>query len=197
MTIFAFRIHRKMFFFYYIRDMIQLILSPVKGWEDISFDGYDSRDLLVKGFIPLIAVTSLSVFMKLIYVADASAVVLLQQAIICFLKYFASYFLANFVFTLYLPLYVDGDFSLKKCCTFIIYGLSLLAFVNLLQNCVPVDLAVLYIMPIYALYILWRGIRYLSVSFNGVGYFLIMTICAVIFPPYLLQYLFNIVVPSY
>lgn len=182
-----------MFIFSYLRDMLQLILSPVKGWEDVSADGYDARRLLTKGFIPFVAIVAVTVLIDFVYEPDASAFVIIQQTIICFLKYFATYYLASFVFTLYLPTCIDGELSMKKCHTFILYGLGLVALINLIQNCIPVELAVSFVMPIYALYILWRGLRYMSVSFNGVGTFLLMIIFSIILPPYLIQYLFNMI----
>lgn len=182
-----------MFFLYYLRDTLQLILSPVKGWEDVSGDGFDSVVLLKKGLIPLLAFTALTVFFRLIYNADASLIIVIQQAIVAFLKYFATYYLASFVFTLYLPSCVDGEMSLTKCHTFITYGITLLALVNIIENCIPVELAIVFIMPVYVLYILWRGLRYMSISFNGVGTFILITLFSIILPPYLLQCLFNFV----
>lgn len=181
---------------YFLRDMIQLILAPVKGWEDVSGDGFDSRELLTRGLIPFLVIVALSVFVRLFYVVDGTFVAALQQCIVCFLKYFASFFLASFVFTIYLPTMVDGGLNMTKCHTFIIYGIGLLALVNFIENIVPVELAIMYIMPVYVLYILWRAIRYMSVTFEGVGRFLIMTLCAVILPPYLIQYLFNLILPK-
>lgn len=175
--------------------MIQLILAPKKGWEDVSGDGFDSRVLLTRGLIPFIAIVALSVFAKYFYVADASFVGLLQQSIVCFLKFFAAYFLASFVFTLYLPTMIDGEISLKKCHTYIIYGVGLLALVNFVENIVPVELAIMFLMPVYVLYILWRSLRYMSVSFDGVPRYMVMTLCAIILPPYIIQYLFNLILP--
>lgn len=192
-TIFALRTQNNMFFLYYLRDALQLVLAPVKGWEDISADGLDDNLLLKQGLFPLLVLTAISSFISLIFEADVSIVGVLQQAIITFIKYFATYYLACLVFTLYLPRCISGEFSLKKCHTFIIYGITLLSLVNIVENCIPVELAVLFIMPIYVLYILWRGLRYMSVSFNGVGTFILITILSILLPPYLLQYLFAIV----
>lgn len=182
-----------MFFLYYLRDSLQLILAPVKGWEDVSADGLDDTALLKKGLIPMLAVVALSSLVRLFFDVEASVVGVIQQAIITFIKYFATYYFACLIYTLYLPSCINGEFSLKKCHTFITYGITLLALVNIIENCIPVELAVLYIMPIYVLYILWRGLRYLSVSFDGVGTFLLITILSIIVPPYLLQYLFKVV----
>lgn len=182
-----------MFFLYYLRDALQLVLAPVKGWEDISADGLNDNLLLKQGLLPLLVLTAISSFISLIFEADVSIVGVLQQAIITFMKYFATYYLACLVFTLYLPRCISVEFSLKKCHTFIIYGITLLSLVNIVENCIPVELAVLFIMPIYVLYILWRGLRYMCVSFEGVGTFIFITILSILLPPYMLQYLFEIV----
>lgn len=186
-----------MYLCYYLRDLLQLILAPKKGWEDISADGFDSQCLLKRGFIPFVLIASVTVFVKYFYVSDASLLILLQHAVVCFLKYFVGYFLATFVFTLYLPTCIDGELSMKRCHTFILYGLGLLTLINIIQNCIPVELAISFVMPIYALFILWRGLQYMSISFNGVGTFLLMIIFSILMPPYLLQYLFNLIMPQY
>lgn len=176
--------------------MIQLVLAPVKGWEDISADGFDARELLVKGLIPFVAVVSLSVYMHMIYNPDISALILLHQAVVGFIKYFVTYFIATFAFTLYLPGVTDGELSMTKCHTFLIYGTGLLALCGFIQNLMPVDMALVLVLPVYVFYILWRGLRYLNVSFSGVGTFMLITLFAVIVPPYFIQYIFNLILPS-
>lgn len=186
-----------MFLLYYLRDMIQLILAPVKGWEDISADDYGGRELLVRGFIPFIAIASLTVLLRLLYSPDASFTVGLQQMVVCFVKYFVSYYLSTFLFTLFLPTCIEGELRMVKVQTFILYGLGLLALVNIIKNCIPVELALSFMMPVYVLYILWRGLRYMNISFSGVGTFILLIIFALIAPPYALQYVFNFILPKY
>ena len=43
---------------------------------------------------------------------------------------------------------------------------------------------------------MWRGITYMEVKFNGVMTFMILNILTVIITPFLLQYLFNLIIPS-
>lgn len=186
-----------MFLLYFLRDMFQLVLSPIKGWEDVAADKFNGRDLLIKGYIPFIAIASVTVLIKVVYSPEATLIVGLQQMVVCFVKYFVSYYLAAFVFTLFLPTCIEGELSMLKCQTFIIYGLALLALVNIIKNCIPVDLAISFVMPVYVLYILWRGLRYMNISFNGVGTFLLLVIFALIAPPYALQYFFNFILPNY
>lgn len=176
--------------------MLQLVLAPVKGWEDVEADNFSGRDLLVKGFIPFIVLTSLTVLLRLAYHPDIHIAGALQQMVVCFIKYFVSYYLTVFLFTLYLPTCIEGEISMKKCHTFIVYGVGLLAAVNIIQNCIPVELALSFLMPIYVLYIMWRGLRYMHISFNGIGTFILLVIFALIAPPYALQYLFNFILPK-
>ena len=180
-----------MFFLYFLRDSLQLILAPVKGWEDVSADGLNHESLFKKGLIPLLVITALSSYVRLLFDIDASFIGVLQQSIVTFIKYFATYYVASLTFAVYLPSCINGEFSHKKCYTFITYGITLLAIVNIIENCIPVELAVVYIMPVYVMYILWRGLRYLSVSFDGVGQFIFLTVSVIMIPPVLLQYLFS------
>lgn len=182
-----------MYFLYYLRDMMQLILSPSKGWEDIALDNYDAKKLLKSGLIPLILISSIGVWINVFLDVESSVWVAFQQMTVCFIKYLATFYLANFVFTLYLPICIDGELSLQNCQTFICYGVGLLAFINLIQNIVPVEIALLYILPVYVLYILWRGLHYMNIGFHGVGTFILMIFFAILMPAYLIQYLFNLI----
>lgn len=184
-------------FLRYLKDLLQLLLSPRNGWEDVSYDGYDARKLFTSGFLPFVALAGMSVLCKWFYHADASLVVLLQQAIIGFVKFFASYYLASFFFSWYMPMCTDGAVSMNKCHTLIMYSLSVVALIDMLQNCLPMELSLAYLLPMYVWYIMWRGLRYMAVSFNGVATYMILCILTITVPPYLLQYLFNMIVPEY
>ncbi len=185
-----------MFVLYYLRDLCQLILAPLKGWEDIAADCFDPRRLLTHGLLPFLAFTALTVWVRAFYVVEVSVAAFIEQMIVCFIKYFATYFCALFFFTLYLPVCIEGELSISRCHTFIAYGVGLLALIDVLQNCIPVELSLVYVMPVYAVYIMWRALRYLGISFGGVGKFLMLIIFTIVMPPYLLQYLFNLIIPQ-
>ncbi len=46
----------------YLKCLLQLILSPRNGWEDIEKGDVSPSRLAVDGFLPLIAITAVSVF---------------------------------------------------------------------------------------------------------------------------------------
>lgn len=173
-----------------------MFLSPKNGWEDIGFDNYSDSRLFHRGFIPLILLAALSVFCRYFYHSDASLVVLLQQSIICFLKYFSTYYIAHFFFSYYLPGCISIPTSYSRISTFLIYSVSLSVFVTLVENCIPVQLDIFFLVPLYLLYIMWRAITYLSISFNGVTKFIVLSVVTIITPPIVVQELFNLIVPE-
>ena len=176
--------------------MLQLILSPLRGWEDVEADGFDSHTLLRRGLIPFLAFTAVTVWAGMLYYHEGSPVAFLEQMSVCFIKYFATYYLAMFFFTLYIPTCIDSQLSLEKCSTFINYGVGLLALINIIENLTPPVLALIYILPIYVIFIMWRGLHYMNVSFNGVVKFILLIIFTIVVPPYLIQYLFNFIIPA-
>ncbi len=176
--------------------MLQLMLSPRRGWEDVAIDDIPSQKLMLNGFIPLVIIASATCLPAYWYHSGISLVGVIEQMIACLVKYVASFYIASFFMSLYIPTCTGGEMSLNKNHTFIIYSLSLLVVLNVLTNLLPMVPDMLYLLPIYVLFIMWRGINYMEIKFEGVMQFIILDIFAVILPPFILQYLFNLVIPS-
>lgn len=174
--------------------MLQLVLSPRRGWEDIAVDNVQSRRLLLGGYIPLIIVTALTCVPGFWYHSDATVTGVIQQSVSCFVKFLAGYYIASFFFSLYMPSCTGGEVNPNKNATFIIYSLGLLSMMNILTNLLPMVPDMLYLIPVYIVFIMWRGITYMEVKFNGVLTFMILNLLTVIVPPFLIQYLLNLCV---
>lgn len=171
--------------------LFQLILSPVNGWNDVSYENLNPKKLLVNGFYPILILTGLSCFLQGIYHPGYTFVELLQESLIMFIKFFLSFFIANFFFTLFVASFIERNNSEKHNQTFILFSLSLLALSSFLQNCIPMELDVVYFLSIYVAIIMWRGVKYLTVRHEKIGVFMIFSICTVIVPPYLIGFLFE------
>ena len=182
-------------FFRYLLNMLQLLLSPRRGWEDIAVCDTDPAKLLRRGFVPLILVTSLTCLPELWYHSGASVVGVVESMIGCFVKFLVSYYVAGFCFSLYVPACTGGELSPDKNHTFILYSLGLLCVFNILTNLLPMVPDMLYLLPIYVLFIMWRAISYMEIVFDGVMKFMILCVGAVIVPPFLFQYLFSLLWP--
>ena len=177
--------------------LIQLIISPGKGWEDIAAVGNEPRKICAGGFYPLLGITACSVFIQLLYPLSDTFVASVQQAIITFVRFFISYFLASYVMSIFLKKLVDGgDPNEKKYNTFIIYNLSLLALITIIANCLPMEHPIVQFLPIYVLFVMWTGGRYLVIKVGNEIKFFLLSVISIIVPPYLLGYLFNMLLPQ-
>lgn len=179
----------------FLLDSLQLILSPRNGWEDIAFDDFEVKPLLTKGFLPWLGLLCLTVLSNLFYSDVFTWLSTISEMIVMFLKYFITYFIAGFAFSVYMPSLTGNTDRERLNNTFLIFSLSLLALIDIIKNCLPIDLAVLNFFPLYVLFIMWRGWRYLKVTPGHHLGFVMLSFFAVIVPPYLLQLFFNIIFP--
>lgn len=180
----------------FLTCLLQLIISPAKGWEDIAAVGEDPRKLCAEGFYPLLGVTAASVFVRRIFDSDLSVVALLQGAIITFVAYFVAYYLASFIFSLFMGRIIDGEPNEKKIHTFTLYNLSLLALISIVANCLPMELSIVQFLPVFTIIVMWMGRRYLAVKESYGFRFVFLSAVAILCSPYLLSYLFNLLLPS-
>lgn len=62
----------------FLTCLIQLIISPAKGWEDIAAVGEEPRKICSDGFYPLLGLTACSVFTRRLYDSDLGLVTMIQ-----------------------------------------------------------------------------------------------------------------------
>ncbi|MCM1483102.1 MAG: hypothetical protein NC043_02125 [Muribaculaceae bacterium] len=176
--------------------MLQLILSPTHGWEDISYDSAEPRKLMMQGFIPWLLIAAASSAIQLIYGNGAEVLSVILEATVTFLKYFVTYYIAGFAFAIFMPRFSAGSKSAEKHNhTFIIYSLGLMVLWSTVKHCLPIDMAILNFFPLYVILIMWRGVRYMRVASMAVIPFVGLTIFTIIIPPILIQLLFNLISP--
>ncbi|MDE6049965.1 MAG: hypothetical protein K2G09_09790 [Paramuribaculum sp.] len=178
----------------FFKLLFQLILSPYQGWSDVSHDSVPVNRLLSAGFYPLILLTALAVFLQGVYHPGFTFIILFEKCIVVFVEYFISFFIARFIFTSFIHRYITSEISEKRNDTFIIFPLSLLALATLVENCIPIYMPIREFFAIYVAIIMWRGTRYMAVRSEKVESFMIMSILAVIVPPFVIGFLFNAII---
>lgn len=176
----------------FLKYLFQLIISPRKGWEDVSNKGERTELLAIKGVYPLFLISALSSFFILIYNPDIKIVTVVQKVIISFVQFFVTVFFAKFVFSFVVDKYVDGVPDEKRYTTYIMYGVSLVSLITIIKNIIPIqNIALVDFLPFFIALIMWNGCRYMAVKEKKTGHFMFLTILVVIMPPMLLNYLFN------
>lgn len=167
----------------YLKNIAQLVLAPVKGWEDVSASMSDPDTLLRKLYFPLLFVASLTEFVRLIYHNSGGFLTVLELAIAMFGSFFVSFFIARIVLSHYTTLYITGEANNIRVATFVIYGQALLLFIEIIDNLIPTDLTLVKFLPLFVALILYRGIPYMSVNPNSEFRFLCIATLAVIVVP--------------
>jgi len=176
----------------YLKSMLQLVLAPKEGWEDISIDDREPSTISVAGFYPLIGLTALTAFVGAAYHSGLPFSDMLVQCVVIIFKYILAYFTGLWTFDALMPEYTVEEPDQRRIQTYLIYCVSLLAVIGLISNCLPRPLAVVQFMPLYVLLIMWRGADYLDIRPGCHLSFMIMAACSMMIPPTVISILYNI-----
>ena len=65
----------------YLKYLLQLVLSPSSGWEDIEKSNPSPDGLMRRGFYPLLVLTALSELLAFVYQRHASVVEVLGRVL--------------------------------------------------------------------------------------------------------------------
>lgn len=187
----------------FLGNIIQLIFSPQKGWEDIDDADYradgsrgdiDIRRLYTRSFIPLILFCSLTSFVRIIYDGGPDFLGALQQAIIQFFSLFLSYHLAIYVFSWLMPRLVEKDTTpdQRRDAIMVMYCISVISLIFLIGNLIKVKIALISFLPFYVMFIIWKGADYVGIPERNIGGFMLMAAASVLGAVYGLSFLFNV-----
>lgn len=178
----------------FFKNLMQLILSPAHGWEDIARSAEKVDKLRSSGLYPLTAITALSVFLQGIYHVDQGLSDLLIGAVVTFVMFFVGYFCGVFVLTTVMPgIQAPGTHTgERRINTLAIYSTGLLELIAIIANCVPITMALTLFLPLFVVVVIFKGARYLRVDPQYTARYVVLTSIALIAVPYLLKYLFDL-----
>lgn len=181
---------------FYLKYLLQLILSPVHGWEDIGAAPQSQGEVASRGFYPLSAITALSVFAGKIFHPLRTLQELLIEAIITFVMFFLGYFFATFVLSTCIGPVVPGHTDERRCQLFSLYVMGMLELIAIIGNIVPITLAITWFLPVYVAVVMWKGAEFAGVKRENSGRFMLLAVPGVLLPPYILKLVFSIILKS-
>ncbi|MBD5248711.1 MAG: hypothetical protein HDS58_01315 [Barnesiella sp.] len=183
----------------FIGYIMQLIINPRRGWEDVAADSPVPRHLLLTGLLPFIILTALTSFVRVFYFTDYTFIDAVQNAIINAVTYFATYFIASFAISLKINALetTQGDTlseteAADRVDVFCSCIVGLLLLITLISNLIPLDLSLLQYLPLYSVYVIWKGAEYLRIATDKIGHFMILSVLTIVVPVYLLGYFFHL-----
>lgn len=175
----------------FLKNILQLMLSPASGWHDIAQDGANPRRLATRCMVPLFAVAALTTFVQLRYAPHLTAAGAVVTAASIFVSLFATYAMGMTLFASMLPQFVDIKPDGDSYHTVLVYGLSMLALSETLCNLLPFDMGLPYLLPLAVGLIVWKSGEYLGVSRDKDLAFIAFALITIILPPALIQQLFS------
>lgn len=176
----------------FVKEMLQVVIAPRQGWQDTERAALPVRTLIIQGYIPFITIVALSSFLPLIYRQSASVSVCLLDAISLFVRYFIGYFTASFMLGYALKHILDNDSlpSADKTDRLVLYTLATLAFLSLIGNVCPVELALLRMLPLYIVYVIWEASWHMIIPAERRFQFLGVTVLSCVIPLFLVHLFF-------
>ena len=212
----------------YLKNLIQIIFAPSRGWEDLEMEGkhgflshrnrrldesggrdgasfskeecewveHEAARQFRFGFMPFIAVCACSSFIKMIYDGGPGFLGALQMAIITFVSLFLATQSARYAFQVYMPRLIGqkddtAKYSRGRSMMMIMYCLTFLGLITLLSNVVKVRIALIEFLPLYVVFIIWKGWKYVGVEERNLGLFMIMATVSILGSAYLISFLLN------
>ncbi len=175
---------------HFLRLLIQIILAPRNGWEDLETDDPDPRTTFFTGFVPLTAISAIAVLFQLVFHPYLSVMLLFEKALIQFVAMFVSYYLAEFFFSLYLLRNIKGSLQPDRMRLYIMMTLSVLSIMMMVINIVPFS-PVLMLLPLYVVVVMRMATGYLSVVEGRTGHFMLLSMSSMFAPPLIIMFIFG------
>lgn len=145
----------------YFKNLLQLLLSPEAGWEDVSGSMPRPAALVRSGMLPLFAVAALSQLLALAYDRYAPADATVIRAAGVFVSLLMAFFVGKSAFDWLLPSITEGEVNKRKADSVVVYTMGLMALACTVPALLPVRLALNFILPIGVALVAMKAATYL------------------------------------
>ena len=146
-------------------------------------------------YYPVLAVLALSCFAMLFYVSSTPLQSLLVEALISFISYFLGYFTVIMLLKSFLPADCRRCFDAPFGRNFVMVAMTSLAMVRILIGLVPFFQPVLVFLPLYTIFMIVKGVRFLRCGSNRETLLMVSVSLLTIGVPWLMQWIFVMMIP--
>lgn len=178
----------------FLKYLIQLVLSPGNGWEDLAKESPDPEELTRRGLYPLLGIAAITEFLALIFHRHIRLADVLVRAIADFGAYFVSIFIARLIFELYLRKLTGATPEPRRTATLTVTGIGLMVVIQIISNCMPWNLVLLKFLPLYVILVLYKAAPYIGVDKRSELNFIGLSAAAIVAVPLLLYYLLYLII---
>ena len=175
--------------------MFKIMFSPVEGWKSLRRKNLSVESLQSNCFYPLLALLALGNFADYIYSVNVNLSEVITKAVVAFVSFFFSYFSLPVLLSIILPKEMAEKITAKFGKAYFIIGLSTLALFSTITTLLPMIWPILIFLPIWTLYILFKGLRFFQFKENQNIKFYILASVGVIGMPLLIDWILNLILP--
>ena len=178
----------------YLKYLIQLILAPGSGWEDLEKRNPDPEEMLRRGLYPLLGIAAITEFLAFFYQRHITLAEVLVRAIADFGAYFISIFIAKLIFELYLGRLTSVQPDNRRVMLMTVCGMGLMVLIQILSNCLPWNLVLLKFLPVYVVLVLYKAVPYIGVNKDSELRFIGLSAAAIVAVPLAIYYLLYLII---
>lgn len=142
--------------------MFKIMSTPVEGWKELKRRHYTVEELASGLFYPMIAFVSISEFADKFY-TNSSISDCLLKGVGRFVSFFFGYFTVVLLSGIFLPKSVKEAMKKDIGKEFVMMNLSTMALFFMALNLFPMFDAILVFLPIWTIYLIYKGVRILRV----------------------------------
>lgn len=175
--------------------LLYIMFNPVEGWKALRRSNISLEKLQSSCFYPLLAILAISKFAEYFYSVNISLYTLVSDAVIAFVAYFFGFFCIQLIISWFIPKELKEKFDSKYGKQYIVIGLSTLALFNIITDVLPMLWPILTFLPIWTLYLMFKGVRFFKFPLNKEMSFFVVSGVATIGVPLLIEWGLNAVLP--
>lgn len=175
--------------------LFSVMFNPVEGWKKIRRVRKSAEKLQSGCFYPLLALLALSNFTDYIYSVNVNLSTIVTKAAVAFVSYFFGYYCILFLENIFFSKPISENFDKDYGKSYIIIGLSTLSLFAILINILPMLWPILIFLPLWTLYLLYKGSKYFKLPESQALKFIVLTCLFVVGMPILIDWGLNEIMP--
>lgn len=175
--------------------MLRIMTNPVEGWKKLRRSKVSLESLQAGCFYPLLALVALSRFAEFFYSVNITLKQVVTQAVVSFVAYFFGFYCVQMIMSWVLPKDMVEKFDTDYGKKYILMSMSTLALFSILTNLLPMIGPILIFLPLWTLYIMFKGVRFFKFAQNQEMKFYVYVASATIGMPLIVEWILDTVMP--
>lgn len=175
--------------------MLNIMINPVEGWKKLRRNKIKAETLQSGCFYPLLAILAASKFVDFFYSVNATLSQVITEGIVVFVSFFFGYFSIPIILSWVLPRDMVEKFEIRFGKEYLLISLSTLALFSIFTELLPMIWPILIFLPIWTLYIMYKGTRFFHFQQNQEMRFFILAGASVIGVPLLIDWVLTTILP--